>query len=147
MPRPTHAQGRPGTAVFPPDWQNTAAAVVTTTLDCAVKVGAAGTTPQWVPERNQTETVAAAPVYAGPASITPASESGEQQTTAAEDIVPSREYEVKLLHAATGVEVGHFVTVDVCPDDPMLVGRRLRVTGVKKGSRRFSRVLQAVDAD
>lgn len=147
MPRPTHAQGRPGTQVFPPDWQGTAAAVVATTLDCAVKVGAAGATPVWVPERNQTETQIVAPVYAGPASITPASESGEQQTTAAQDVVPNREYEVKLLHAAAGVEVGHFVTVDICPDDPMLVGRRLRVTGVKKGSRRFSRVLHTVDAD
>lgn len=147
MPRPTHAMGRPGTQVFPADWTDTHAAVVDTTLDCAVRIGVPGALPRWVEERKQTETQAQAPVYAGPASVTPVAEDSGGQPVVAQDVVPIRIYEVKLLHVAIGVQVDHVITIDVCPKDPMLVGRRLRVTGIEKGSRRFSRILTAVDAD
>lgn len=144
MPRPV-GYGRPGTKVIPDGWEAAHARVVEDTFDCTVTVGPAGVTPAWNEERKQTETTAAAAVYAGPASITPVEQDTGGQTVTAEDVIPMSVYQVKLLHAADGVEVGHIVTVTEAPDS-MLVDR-LKVVAVEKSSRRFSRILQAVDAD
>lgn len=146
MPRPRHAMGRPGTSVIPADWQTTQAATLARTLDCTVAIGAPGTTPTWDPVAKTTLSQPVAPAYSGPATITPVAQDSDRQTETAEDVVPLGGYEVKILHATAAVEVGHFVTISAAPD-PMLTGRRLLVTGIEMGSRRFSRILHAVDAD
>jgi len=146
MPRPV-GYGRPGTKVFPDGWAEAHAVVVDGTHDSTVTVGEPGGSPQWSAEAKATLTLPVAPAYTGKATITPVAQDGEQQAAVAEDVVPVRRYEVKLLHAAAGVEVDHVVTVLASPDPEFATGRRLKVTAVEKGSRRFSRVLIAVDAD
>lgn len=145
MPRPV-GYGRPGTKVIPDGWQESAAKVVESTFDCTVQIGPPGATPTWNEGAKATLSSPAAAAYDGPATITPLDEDGEQQTVVAEDQVPLRRYQVKIRHAAGAVEVGHVVTVAEAPD-AALTGRRLEVTAVEMGSRRFSRILTAVDAD
>lgn len=145
MPRPV-GYGRPGTKVIPDGWQESNAKVVEGTFDCTVEVGRAGMTAQWNEANKQTESVPAAPAYDGPASITPVEQDSSNQVVDAGDVIPTRQYAVKLPWAAAAVEVDHIVTVVTAPD-PMLAGRRLRVTSVEMSSRRFSRLLIAVDAD
>ena len=145
MPRPV-GYGRPGTKVIPDGWQESNARVVEGTFDCTVQVGPPGVTPAWNESAKATLSSAAAAAYDGPASITPVALDDGGQTTDAEDVVSLRGYEVALLHAAAAVEVGHVVTIAAAPDS-MLIGRRLKVTAVEMASRRFSRVLTAVDAD
>lgn len=145
MPRKRHAQGRPNAVVIPPDWQATHAAVMERTFDCTVDIGPTGGVPTWNAEAGATLTQPAAAVYSGPATITPIVEDTEH-TADAEDIVQLRRYQVKIRHNVESIAIGHVVRVRAAPD-PMLGGRRLRVTGIEKGSRRFSRILQAVEAD
>lgn len=146
MPRPV-GYGRPGTPVFPAGWQTNAARVVEGTLDCTVEIRPTGTVTAWNPVRRVTETVPAPPSYTGPAAVTPVSIDDGDQPTVAEDVVPVRRYEIALEHDASAVAVDHVVKVTASPNEPMLDGRRLKVTSVELGSRRFSRVIQAVDAE
>lgn len=144
MARPV-GYGRPDTKVFPDGWQAAGAAVVADTYDCTISIGPAGTAPAWDDAAGATLSGAAATVYVGPASITPSSEDG-QESAVAEDVVPTRSYEVKIQHTEADVQVGHVITVTAAPDGA-LVGERLKVVAVEMGSRRFSRLLIAVDAD
>lgn len=146
MPRPV-GFGRPGTRVIPAGWQQNQARVVAGTFDCKVSISPPGATRQWVEDDQgkRTQTLPAAPVYVGAASVTPMSSDDDQHTDVAQDVVPTRVYEVKVDRCENDVEVGHVVTVSEAPDASLL--GRLTVTGVEMGSRRFSRVLTAVRAD
>lgn len=145
MPRPLH-HGRPGSAVIPADWTAGPAAVVGRTLDCTVTIGPPGGTPVRNPVTRRVETPDAPPVYAGPASVSMASTAGSgegQRVEAADDLVETRVYTVRLpAGAGDDVQVDHVVVVDAAPSSA-LVGARLVVTGVATPAREFSRVLTA----
>lgn len=149
MPRPV-GYGRPGTKVIPTDWQATNARVIESTLDCTVSIAPPGTAAGWNDDTDQTETGAAAALYAGPASVTPVVEVSAHPVMA-DDEVPARRYQVELLHVTAGLaaalDAGLVITVDTSPDPELPAGSRLRVTSVEVASRHFGRILQAVAAN
>lgn len=146
MPRPTQAQGRPGTSVIPPGWQAGHAPVITRALmNAAVTIGPAGGTTAWNEGTGQTETAAAVPVYSGAAAIMPVSDSA-RILTVVEDPTSTRVYDVTLSLDVAGVDLvapDHVITV-IESDDPALTGKTLTVSGIERGTERFSRVLLAV---
>lgn len=144
MPRPV-GYGRPGTKVFPDDWAANQGRVLEGTLDCVVRVGTPGTTATWNPTSRQTETTAAAATYEGAASVTPDMETTTEPVVGDEQ-VSLRRYQVALKRAAAGITADMVVTITSCPGDSDLEGRRLKVVAVEYDPRRFTRVLQAVDA-
>jgi hypothetical protein len=135
--------GRPGTEVFPDDWQATHAAVVGTTFDSTIRIAPAGTNPQWDEEAGGTRTTAGTPIYSGGATITAISDS-DRTVDVVEEQAALRRYEVKVEVDLADVDPDvHFVYVDACRDSD-LAGKRLSIESVKRGDRRFSRVLYAV---
>lgn len=135
--------GRPGTVVVPTAWQATHAAVIAKTLPSTVTITPPGTgVAAFNPTTHQSETPAATASYDGPAEIMLVTDTDRLAEAAGED-VPTRRYEVKLLHSATGVEPGHVVRVTACADPDLGAGTRLVVDAVERGSQRFSRVLYA----
>lgn len=147
MPLPRQSQGRPGTVVIPAGWGESHGTVVDKTHQSLVRIGPAGGTPTRNPGTRQMETAAAAPVYVGAASLMLVSDAA-RALTVVEDPVTSRVYDVTLPYAASGlVAVDHVVTVDGTDPDPMLAGKRLTVSAIERGTRRFSRLLLAVLLD
>lgn len=146
MPRPRRSQGRPGTAVIPAGWGDAHAPVVGRTLtNATVAIGPAGGTSSWNEGRGQTETAAAGAVYAGPASIMPVSDTA-RILTVVEDPTSTRVYDVTLdlSHAGADlIQAEHVIRVTGC-DDAQLVTKTLTISGIERGSQRFSRVLLAV---
>jgi hypothetical protein len=146
MPRPTQAQGRPGTPVIPAGWQAGHAPVITRALmNAAVTIGPAGGTTGWNEGAGQTETEAAAAVYAGAAAIMAVSDTS-RILTVVEDPTSTRVYDVTLSLDAAGVDLvvpGHVITV-IASDDPALTGKTLTVSGIERGTERFSRVILAL---
>lgn len=142
MPRPV-GYGRPGTPVFPPDWQATHGVVLETTLDCTVEIGPpTGGAPAWNPVTEQSEATPGTPVYTGPASIAVVSDT-DRTVDAVDDMVPTREYFIALPVDTAGIDADeHTIRVTDCPD-PMLTGQSLAITGIVRGGRRFSRILRA----
>lgn len=139
--RPTRAQGRPGTAVFPPGWETDHADVIGRTHTAVVAVGSRSTVAAWNPVTEQMETMAAAPVYAGPASIAIASLGGAAAAVeVAEDVIAQRKYQVTLPREVAGIDDDHVVRVTTCPD-PDLAAKTLTIDGVERGSSRFARHL------
>lgn len=148
MPRIRQSQGRPGTPVIPKDWQAGHAAVVAKTLKAKVRIGPPGGTTGWNEGRGQTETADAAAVYVGAASVMPVSDTN-RILTVVEDPTSTRVYEVTLPLNEPGVDLvtsEHIVKVTAC-DDAQLVGKKLAIGGIERGSQRFSRVLLATLAD
>lgn len=148
MPRPV-GRGRPGTPVFPTGWADTVADVLDDTHDSTVTIAPPGSTRTWSPEAGQTITAAAAPVYDGPATLRPASESdGATERQAAEEHLAVAVYEVALPHAVTGIKAGQVVTVTSSPD-PLFDGgtRTLTITHVEGGDRHATRLVRATLTD
>lgn len=142
MPRPV-GHGRPGTRVFPDCWADTVASVIDGTHESAVTIGLAGGTRAWSDAARQSVTAAAAPVYDGPATLRPASESdGATDRVTAEEPVAVALYEVALPHPTTGIKAGHIVHVTASPD-PVLVRRTLTVVHVEGGDRHATRLIRA----
>lgn len=146
MPRARQAQGRPGTPTIPPGWQAGHAPVVTRALmNAAVTIGPAGGTTDWNEGAGQTETAAAAPVYSGAAAIMAVSDSA-RILTVVDDPTSTRVYDVTLSLDAAGVDLiesEHVIRV-TASDDAMLTGKTLSISGIERGTERFSRVLLAV---
>lgn len=142
MPRPRQSHGRPGTQVFPDNWQAEHAQVIATTFDSVIKIGTAGP-PAWNSTRNQTETAIVAPVYDGPAAIGPISTSDGRQLEVVDELTHPRSYEISLEVGAAGLKPGQRVLVDESPDTMLPAGSLLIVDSVERSSRRFSRVLYA----
>lgn len=134
--------GRPGTRVFPADWQATHAPVVEDTFDSFVQIGpATGGPAAWNETSGQSESTAGAPVYSGPASIGLISDTSRLIDAAGEQ-VPVRRYEISLPVDTAGVDDDHVVHVVACPDQ-MLAGQVLTDLAIERGDRRFARALQA----
>lgn len=133
--------GRPGTEVFPDDWQDDHAAVFAGTLECTVTIGpttaGAGT---FQDADGQTHTTAGTAIYTGPASISVVTDTSRVVQTA-EDRVPLRRYDVRLPVDTAGIDPeAHSVRVTASPD-AMLTGRTLSIESVQRGGRRFTRSL------
>lgn len=146
MPRTRQSQGRPGTPVVPAGWSTSHGAVIARALTAAtVAIGPNGGTTAWNEGTGQTETTAAAAVYEGAASVMAVSDTARILTAVA-DPTSTRVYDVTLPLAGTGVDnirPDHVITVTAC-DDAQLVGKTLSISGIERGSARFSRVLLAV---
>lgn len=142
MPRPRHAQGRPGTRVFPEGWNTTHAPVAEKTMPDACSIRVAGTTQQWSDtlKRNVAtlRTPYAIEVPCRAQALTSRSrdvETGEEQVTVAGYLVT-----LPLGHAAADqAQVGHILTLTT--GDPTLTGRDLHVHEVVHASYRFERDL------
>lgn len=149
MPRPLH-RGRPGSAVIPGEWQQQLAPVVANVLatsGCTIRITPRGAQPGWNATSGQTETTAAADVYAGAASITVVSNT-DRDLTVVDDTITSRLYEIRLPWDAPAAADtrGQLVTV-VSDPDPDLTGRTLTVQAAERDTRRFSRLLYATLTD
>ncbi|WP_109507353.1 DUF6093 family protein [Nocardioides speluncae] len=140
-----HHTGSGKRRVIPADWQHHHAPTIEATLASTVAIGPAAGTPAWNPATKQTETAAVPPVYDGPAAVqaVAAGLGGNTSKRVAEELVPHRSYEVTLpWDATTEVTTDHVVTV-TADEDPDMVGRRFTINTIERGTRRFSRVLQA----
>lgn len=145
MPRPTQAQGRPGTCVIPANWGAAHGDVVRRALTAAVTIGPSYADLQWNDETGQMDAYAADALYTGPASLMPVSDTA-RILTVVEDPTSTRVYDITLDRALEGadlVEAEHVITVTGC-DDALLAGKSLVVTAIERGSQRFSRVLLAL---
>jgi hypothetical protein len=146
MPRPTRANGRPGTKVIPPRWGALhAQAAAGTRTDATVDVRVPGTTPRWNNDRKRTEATDATPFATKvPARILALTASTNTSTQdAADDTVRVIGYRISVpLGKANDARLLPGVLVDVVScSDPLLVGRTLRVEDVVRGSHRFERDL------
>jgi uncharacterized protein DUF6093 len=133
--------GRPGTAVVPVAWSSDHAAVVARTLPSTVRIGLLGPS-EWNPDTKQDERQLTVPVYVDAAEIMVVTDTAHL-AVAAEEQVEVRRYEVKLLAAASSSITTDMVIVVQDDPDPQLVGRTLTIDAIERGTRRFSRVLQA----
>lgn len=134
--------GRPGTPVFPPDWQKDHALVIDKVLDCKIQIGPAGTQPVFDPGSGTTKTRPVDPVYDGDAALAPVSSSDGRRVDAADQVVLVRSYEITLPVDVAGLRKSHRVLIVESPD-AMLTGQLLTVDSIERGDRRFSRVLYA----
>lgn len=133
-----HHTGSGRRTAIHPDWADAPAGIITTTLDATVAIGpATGGPSTWSDAEQQVVATAGDPVYAGAAQVTAVTDN-DRPALSAEDPVTVRSYAVTLPVDTAGIEVGHLVRVTVC-DDPELQDRRLTVTSIVRGSRRFSR--------
>lgn len=137
-----HHTGSGRRHVFPTDWQTHHAAVVDDTLDCWVEIRSAEGIAGWDDVLQQTVTVKAPAVWAGWATVEPKVTTDGGGVYAADEQVPTRVYDVvasRCLVTATP----HLVVDVVSSPDPMLVGGRLSIDSVERGSRMFSRGIVA----
>lgn len=137
-----HHTGSGRRSAIPAGWASIPADIMATTLDATVAIGpATGGPSTWSDAEQQVVSTAGDPVYAGAAQVTAVTDN-DRPALSAEDPVTVRSYAVTLPVDTAGIEVGHLVRVLAC-DDPELVERRLTVTSVVLGSRRFTRTVYA----
>lgn len=144
MPRPTRAQGRPGTAVIPTGWETGHAPVVAKTMTAQVSIRPPGETQQWSPEAEQMVLTPHVPYYTDGARIQVLGQQARQARTA-EDPETVASYLVvvpgDIAPPPGGLEmVDHLIEV-TDSGDPLLDGRVLVVREVVYGSQRFERDL------
>lgn len=141
--RATRAQGRPGTAVIPANWQQSHAVVSAKTMTAVVNLRKPGTTKTWDPTLEQMVPTPNTPY----AVDQPARVQAQRQTAlrrdidAAEQTVHIAGYLVTIAFEREVAEepaVNDLVDVTVS-DDPLLTGRTMRVLEVVHGSLRFER--------
>lgn len=140
MPRPRHAQGRPGTQVIPTDWDTSHRPVLDRTRRGRITLRKPGGTPGGWDEATQQTTTVPHPPYAAdqPCRVLALT---AQTTDSAEDAVTVAGYRITL-DAALEPAVGH-LGVLAATGDPLLDGRTVRVTEVVLGTERFERVILA----
>lgn len=147
MPRPRRAQGRPGTVVIPADWGSSHAPVATKAMRGTCQLLSPGEGPlvfdktEGVSKRGDVE-----PSYAGPCRIQRLNAQdrnavvGDQsQTTVGYLVTLSLGVpgETDGTRAADTATLAHRVLITACPDGPALVGERLSITSIGKGTERF----------
>lgn len=147
MPRRTRAQGRPGTAVIPKDWGTSHAPVATKTMrgTCQLLPPGEGELvfdrTEGVSKRGDVE-----PSYDGPCRIQKLN-AQDQTRVVGEQTQITVGYLVTLsldvpgatagTFAADTATVAHRVLITTNPDGPSLVGTRLSVTSIIRGTERF----------
>lgn len=140
MPRPRHAQGRPGTAVIPLDWAATHQPVAEKTMvDGLATLREPGTRQAWSPTAEQMEAVAKTPYAVNkPCRVQALSQKANDFTTA-EDTETAAMYLV-VVPASLNPSEKHLVTITGTPD-ATLNGLVLEVQQVVRGSIRWERDL------
>ena len=119
------------------------AQVIDRTLDSVVRIGLPATgEPVWDPVLEHTVPPQGTTVYSGPASLVKITDTA-RELTVVDQKVAVRTYQVTIRYCAEAILEEHVVDVVSSPDAD-LVGARLTMSAVERGSRRFSRVLQAV---
>lgn len=145
MPRPRHANGRPGTRVIPTDWSTNHARVIAGTWTAAGHIygpRTAGTNVTVADDLTINAPTAPDPIYTGPMRVQQLNGQeardvigDQEQITVAYLVVLDRGTVVPLRSVIHLTEV----------TDPALVGRRLVVRKVGKGSEIWERDLYAVE--
>lgn len=134
--------------VFPTNWGHDHGKTLANTLDSRVRVHAAtGGTAVFDTDAGYTTVTGPAPLYTGPASVMPAQVPPGGDAPMGEELVPRRYYEIAFDHDVTWVLPNMVITVDHCPNEPMLTGQALTVDQVERGTRRFTRHVIATLAD
>lgn len=142
MPRPRHAQGRPGTRVIPLDWNTTHAPVVDRAARGQCALRAPAQEQEW--NGTQVQTVPAAPYWTGPCRVQALSAStGARAVITVEDREFSADFLI-VLPLMVDVSPGHLVDVLEQPEsvsgaDSQLMGLVLQVEHVVVGTERFER--------
>jgi len=145
MPRPTRANGRPGTEVIPADWATSHRPTVEKTLRAAtVELRHPGTRQEWSDADQQMVEVPLPPYYAGPARIQ-ALATRDQTTVTVGDRETTIRYLV-VVPAEIAPLVDDLATV-VDGDDNHLRGRSLLVAQITAGSLLWERDLGCVLTD
>lgn len=140
MPRPTQAQGRPGSLVIPDRWAAGHQPVADKTMhSAACELRGTGTTQTWNPVSRQMETTAQAAYYTGGCRIQSLARDA-RITIQAEDPEVVADYLIVVPATVGQVVEGHLVTISDSHDDA-LTGRTLTVRKVVRGSQRFERDL------
>lgn len=140
MPRPTHAQGRPGTAVIPADWAATHQVPATKTMvGATATLRKPGTQQSWSNELEQNVAVPKTPYAVDQPCRAQALAQQARDLVAAEDTETVADYLI-VVPASIGPAEKDLITV-TCPSDPLLDGRVLEIQQVARGSIRWERDL------
>lgn len=146
-PRPVAAQGRPDTAVIPPNWSDTHRPVVEKTMTgtCTIR-RPGGTGKSFDPETRATTITPHAAHYEGPCRVQMLPLFG-RASDAADQPVANQGYLVTITWDAAGdavpLSVDDIVTVTAVEEngDPSLVDRTLIVGGITRGTLTWERDL------
>lgn len=146
MPRPTRAQGRPGTRVIPIAWSSDHAPVATKTMNGTCELLPPGEGPLvFDPAEKVSRRGDVTPTYTGPCRIQKLNAQDRTQVVA-EQTVTSVGYLITLSldvldandrPAADQVTTAHRVHVTGNTNGPALVGEHLTITSIAKGTERF----------
>lgn len=142
--RAQRAQGRPGTAVFPPSWSASHGVVAAKTMTAVVNLRKPGTTKTWSDELEQNVPVKNTAYAEDQAARVQAQRRvARHEIEAAEETLHVAGYLVTLTFDRDVAEepaVADLIDV-TASDDPLLTGHTLRVLEVVHGSLRFERDL------
>ena len=146
MPRPTRAQGRPGTQVISADWETSHAPVVRKTCTATCKVWAAADNAPSINADLSYDAASDTVLYTGSCRIQVLN-IGDSTRTLGEEYQAKAGYLVVIDRDANStIDRGCVVEVTASSDPSLLAaGRRLAVARVDRGSLRFERDLYCVD--
>lgn len=148
MPRPTRAQGRPGTRVIPTGWSKSHAPVAKKTMTGRCEISLPGDGRLVLNKATGiSERPAVAPTYDDVCRIQVLN-AQDSTTVVAEQTQTTIAYLVAISltdEGANDISLAHVVHVTECTEDPSLVGKRLLVTSVVRGTERFQRDLFCVE--
>ena len=151
MPRPTRAQGRPGTEVIPAQWQESHGVVAAKTMTFTVNLRHPGTTMAY--DHSVGHSVAT-PLAPSPTNV-PTRVQAHRETAQDSERVQGEEsvrvtgYLVTLPLSTdlTGLATGDLIDFPADCPDPLLAGAHLRIVDLIRGSLRFERDVFAVIND
>jgi len=149
MPRPRHAQGRPGTRVIPADWSATHRPVTAKTMTATCSIRHPGGTPgEFDPETGTTPVVPYPPHAPALSTRIQVLSLQDQEAIAGDEQVSTVAYLVTIdATAAAELALDDLVKVDTVDanGDPTLVGRELSVDSLTRGSLVWERDLICTD--
>lgn len=155
MPRPHHAQGRPGTAVIPGDWGRTHSPVATKTMRGTCTATLPGEGPLvYDPTEKVSKREPVDPSYTGPCRVQKLN-AQDQTAVNAEQSQTTVGYLITLALTGFGpdddhpngadlISTAHVIRITTNPEDPTLVGT-YRVSSIVRGTERFERDLFCVE--
>lgn len=135
----------PGSRVIDPRWSahHRPVAVGTMTARCTIDRDGDGA-PVWDDETGTWTKPDRVVLYTDMPCRVQQQKQPQEASTGGEEVT-THDYLVPVPVSVVGVKVGHQVLVDACPDDLSLVGRRLTVTDVQRGSLVWERDLICID--
>lgn len=148
MPRKTRDQGRPGTKVFPADWEISHAIVVGKTYTAHVKIyehNTDGNAPVLNADFTYASGAPATVLYDAMARIQALGNSMDAQVLTADQAASTAGYLIVIDREAADIPVGSIVQVTESTDPTLDTARRMVVRKVARGSLRWERDLWCVD--